>query len=172
MNFLPIQDFPDYEVHEDGRIYSLCSETFVTPQMNRSRVLNVVITRDGEKYCRSIAVLVATAFIEPPDHRCNTVIHLDGDRGNVHASNLAWRPRPFAIAYHKQFDHQPYRYRLNEPLIIHETMEEFPDSWELAKAYGLLESAVFHSAANIFAGDWSYTVYPQDFHILIKRHIK
>lgn len=170
-NFAVIQDFLDYEIHDDGRIYSYLTKKFLPHRINHQGVRNVNLRRNGVDYCRSVAVLVATAFVFPPDERCNTVIHLDGNRGNLHASNLSWRPRPFAIDYHKQFLRQPYPNRMNEPLIIHETMEEFPDSWELAKAYGLLERAVVLSAANIYHGDWKYTVYPTNHHILIKRHI-
>lgn len=52
---------------------------------------------------RSVAVLVADAFLPRPEPRFNTVIHLDGDLLNCRADNLMWRPRWFALRYHRQF---------------------------------------------------------------------
>src|SRR5690349_22885098 len=110
--FAAIDEFRDYEVHDDGRIYSHLSKRFLPIRVNHQGIRNINLHRGGVDYCRSVAVLVAKAFVDPPDRRSNTVIHLDGDRGNLQANNLAWRPRPFAIEYHKQFQNQPYQNRM------------------------------------------------------------
>lgn len=164
---VPIEDFPDYMINPSGQIWSIRKEAFLRSRLNNTGVLNVTMTVDGKQYCRSVAVLVAKAFLEsPPSKRMDTIIHFDGDRTNVHMDNLGWRPRPFAIDYHKQFTNQPYRNRINIPLRIEETGEVFPNSYDLAVAYGLLERAVVLTAMNIKGGDRYYTVYPTGFHIL------
>jgi hypothetical protein len=165
-HFTIIEEFPDYGVDEFGDIFSFKNEIHIRPATNQAGVKMVILWKDHKKYCRSVAVIVAKTFIDPGFKRANTIIHLDGNRSNVNVDNLAWRPRPFAITYHQQFKEQPYPNRINRHLMIHETGEVFPDSWTLAKTYGLLERAVVLSALNIKGGDWNYTVFPQKFHIL------
>jgi hypothetical protein len=57
----------------------------------------------------TIARLVGEAFVEPPNLGArfpepDTLLYSDGDRSHVDADNLHWRPRGYAIAYHKEFD--------------------------------------------------------------------
>lgn len=163
--FIPIEGFSDYAINDKGEVFSIRMERLITPQTNRTGVVNVVLRQEGKQYCRSVAVLVARHFLTPdPREDMNTLIHLDGDRSNVAANNLAWRPRSFAVRYHKQFVTPPLG-RLNRPLQIEETGEVFPNSFELAKAYGLLEGGVILTALNNQAGDRSWTTFPYSFHI-------
>lgn len=158
-----VQGFPDYFISDDGDVTNIETGRKLKHNYNWAGIAVVYLYKDEVKYCRSVAVLVAKHFVLNPLRRADTVIHLDGDRRNVRAENLAWRSRPFAIMYHHQFE-RPYPNRINAPLRIVETQEIFDSSFDLAKAYGLLESGVVLAAMN-GSGNHSHTTYPHAFHI-------
>lgn len=105
--WLPIDEFPGYQVSDYGRIYSELTGTMLRPSINSTGSLKVNLMQDGRTQTRSIRVLVATAFI--PNEQISddtTPINLDGDSWNNHKENLTWRPRWFAWKYMRQF-HEP-----------------------------------------------------------------
>jgi len=57
---------------------------------------------DGKRHTKSVAQLVALAFVEAPTGLCDQVVVLDGDHRNTAAYNLAWRPAWFAWKYSRQ----------------------------------------------------------------------
>ena len=63
----------------------------------------VGLFRDQEQYKRSVALLVAKAFLKQPSEFFDTPINLNGDRLDNQVINLMWRPRWFAIKYNRQF---------------------------------------------------------------------
>lgn len=95
--------------------------------------------RDGVQYHRSVPKLVARAFVERQYETFDTPINLNGDRMDCRQENLAWRPRWFAINYHKQFvvryDGGRFPNRLRNTL----TGEISENTWECSIRYGLLE---------------------------------
>jgi hypothetical protein len=77
----------------------------------------------------------------------DTPINLDGNRWNNHYTNLAWRPRWFAIKYNRQF-REPFVYPILLPIEDVKSGEVTVTSFKTAKRYGLLESDVVLSIAN------------------------
>jgi hypothetical protein len=57
---------------------------------------------------------------------------------------LTWRPRWFAVKYKKQFS-DGFGTFIQRPIRNVDTGEEFPDSFECAKWYGVLEWDLFES---------------------------
>lgn len=110
-------------------------------------VLQVGLTSFGEYHKRGVALLVARAFIPQPSELFDTPINLNGDRSDCRAENLMWRPRWFAIAYHKQFK-EPYEFRLDGAIYDTKTSEISNSSLEAAMRYGLLEQDIVLSIAN------------------------
>lgn len=99
-----LEEFPDYAINEEGEVVNMKTGCSRKPAINQQGILRVGLYKGRVLCTRSIAVLVANAFLEPPrSESFDTPIHLDGDRQNCRASNLMWRPRWFAIRYHKQF---------------------------------------------------------------------
>jgi hypothetical protein len=90
---------------------------------------------------------VAKAFLPPVAGPFDTPINLDGDRHNNQVDNLAWRPRWFAIKYNKQFRH-PYDNPITSPIVDLKTGIVSENSFEAAKAYGLLEQDLVLSIVN------------------------
>lgn len=100
----PITGFPRYKVSNLGRIKREAyteiivrsdrtaavrrhySEIIVKTSMKGSS-MEVNLTRDKQQYSRSVALLVAKAFL-PGDGNC--VLHKDLDNTNNKVSNLSW----------------------------------------------------------------------------------
>ncbi len=97
----PIEAFPGYSVSDHGRIRADKSGRILQLNLNQYGLVQVGLMREGVQYHRSVPLLVARAFLEPPFEPFDTPINLDGDRHNNHVDNLVWRPRWFAIRYNQ-----------------------------------------------------------------------
>lgn len=142
-----IPEFPDYLVSDRGLICNERTGRILAQQTNQYGVRYVGLVKDKEQFKRSVAKLVAEAFIPNHNPRFNTPMHLDANQDHNFVANLVWRPRPFVITYYRQF-HHPYKHRIEVPIEIIQTGERFESSWDAARAYGLLERAVVMSVLN------------------------
>lgn len=142
-----IRGFPGYSVSNTGLIRSDKSGRILSLSENQFGVLYVGMMKDGTQRHRSVALLVAKAYLPRPRDAFDTPINLDGDRFNNSVENLAWRPRWFAIKYNQQF-RQPYVYGIREPIEDIKTKEVSANSFECAQRYGLLEEDVVLSILN------------------------
>lgn len=144
----PIPDFPGYSVSDRGRVLNEDTQRIMAVLVNQQGVAYVGLTRDKVQYRRGLALLVANEFLDPPPASIfDTPIHLDGDKTNADVRNLAWRPRWFAVKYHKQFKHPPKGFRV--PIQDVETGTIFETSWEAAITYGLLDEEILSSIVNL-----------------------
>ena len=134
----PIQGFPGYSVSNLGRVRRDVTGRILRIKVNQYGVAYVGLMRDDQKQ-RSLALLVARAFLPDGSDIFDTPINLDGDRFNCAADNLMWRPRWFAVKYHQQFTHNRYSEPIEAPVRAIETGEVFSDSFEAACRYGVLE---------------------------------
>lgn len=142
--WLQIQDFPKYSVSSWGRVRNDDTGRLMAMVKNPAGVLAVYLMRDGKQYSRGVAKLVATHFLPHASGVNDTPLHRDGDRLNNRATNLLWRPRWYVGMYRRQFE----EYRppfVDREMIETETGTIFPDSWEAAKHFGLLEREVARS---------------------------
>lgn len=99
-----IPDFPDYAVSDMGNIANIKTGMPRRTSINQQGIVKISLYQGRELFTRSVAPLVAEAFVEGETTFFNTPIHLDGDRENCKAVNLMWRPRWFAVQYHRQFE--------------------------------------------------------------------
>lgn len=138
-----IADFPTYSISDEGYVRHNDLGHILKHQVNQQGIPHVglVSSHDGIQYKRGIALLVAKAFLPPPvPLHFDTPINLDGDRFNNHIDNLMWRPRWFAIKYHKQFKNTDRGFVV--PIIDTTTGERFDNSFEAAVKYGLLDKEI------------------------------
>ena len=143
----PVEDYPNYIVSNEGAIRSELTGREMHARPNQTGVMNVSLENEFGRTTRSLAVVVASAHCKrQPYPHFNTVIHLDGDRRNCHADNLDWRPRWFAIQFHKQFLRLPYVD--TQPFVEMHTGEVYRSPLHAAIAHGLLEAQVIGSFAN------------------------
>lgn len=147
MDWKPIEDFPGYSVCYDGKIRNDKFDRLMVTSTNQFGILQVGLMRDGRQYKRSVVLIVAREFLDPPTPPTfNTPIQLDGDRTNCHIQNLMWRPRWFAVKYHQQFENGKRGF--TEPVMEVNTEEWFPNSWEAATKYGLLDREIMIATLN------------------------
>lgn len=147
MEWRPIEEFPGYSVSHDGRVRNDKRDRVLAITKNQLGIFQVGLTRGKKQYKRGVALLVAQAYLDlPPSEAFNTPINLDGDRSNCAADNLMWRPRWFAISYHKQFFNGKLGF--NEPVMEIHTKEWFPTSWDAAIKYGLLDREIMIATLN------------------------
>jgi len=139
-----IEQFSEYSVSDTGLVRNDETGYWLTGFVNQSGVLYVGLTQDRKQRNRSVALLVAEAFLPPHKFSAfDTPIHLDGDKTNSHVRNLMWRPRWFAVKYQHQFhDGQRGPHSAVEEV---ETGEHFDSSWDAVMKYGLWNVEVIRS---------------------------
>jgi len=103
--WVELEEFPDYAVSELGEITNMRSGVTRKLSINGQGIVKISLYNENKQlFTRSVSRIVAEAFVPRPDaDHFDTPIHLDGDQRNCRADNLLWRPRWFAIKYHKQF---------------------------------------------------------------------
>jgi hypothetical protein len=140
-DWISVQGFPEYSVNSLGQVRRDSYDRLVTPHANQTESIYVSLTENNKQHQRSLARIVAIAFLEEPIQPFDTPINLDGNRWNCAADNLMWRPRWFAIQYHHQFK-EPYHRPIEAPLRAKGEQEVFSTSLAAACRYGLLERDV------------------------------
>lgn len=100
-----LEEFPNYAISENGDIANIKSGMPRKISINQQGVAKITLyDTEGRLITRGVAKMVAEAFVPKPDAETfDTPIHLDGEQLNCRADNLVWRPRWFAIKFHKQF---------------------------------------------------------------------
>lgn len=146
--WIPLEGFPKYEINREGRVRHGRTERVVTPSLTQFGTAYVSLVRDSRRQLkRSLALLVAKTFIPRHYEYYDTPIQLDGDRLNCRVVNLKWRPRWFALQYHKQFKAR-YYYPVTRPIMNLATRESFREGMGACVAYGLLERDLHLSIVN------------------------
>lgn len=139
--------FPGYSVSHWGRVRNDRTNYFLTISVNQLGIPYVGLKRDGISCQRAVAPMVARAFLPPPElPTFDTPINLDGDRLHNAVENLVWRPRWFAVKYHRQF-HLFYTGHIGVRQTIEDrdTEERFETSAHASIKFGLLDREVMFS---------------------------
>lgn len=143
----PIDGFPNYSITDSGRVFNNSSRREMTLSPTENGDLTVGLTRAGHQHRYSVKCLVARAFVEGESILFDTPIQLDGDKYNLNASNIQWRPRWFAWRYTHQFV-KTYNWYFYGPIVDIDTMIEYRDYIIVAKTFGLLCSNIMESIYN------------------------
>lgn len=144
--WLEIFEFPGYSVSSWGRVRNNYTGRVLTLLRNQHGVAHVGMNRGGIQYKRGVAKLVAQRFLRHTTlEDFDTPIHLDGDRTNNEASNLAWRPKWFADSYTRQWNDRSAR--INRPIMDMDTGQRYADSKDAAMTHGLLERDIVESVS-------------------------
>lgn len=153
-----IEEFPQYVVSPDAQIMNKDRRAPKSTRANNRGDLIVDLSRDDRAYTRKVSLIVAEAYLPVPQNETfNSVIHLDGDKLNCQANNLAWRPRWFVILYNRMFTERPH----NVSVRIEETGEIFGTLREACVKYGWVEANAY---IQMYNGD---ATFPHAFHLKI-----
>ena len=87
--FKPFKDNPNYLIYDDGKIYSLYSNRFLTPELDKDGYLRVGLSINKKNKMFRVHRLVALTFIPNPNNY-QTVNHKDENKLNNKVSNLEW----------------------------------------------------------------------------------
>ena len=85
--WLPTREFSNYEVSDEGNVRNKKTGQILKPYINNQGHKQISLYENGVKHIRKISRLVAELFCEDWREGLD-VIHRDGDRGNIHSSNL------------------------------------------------------------------------------------
>ncbi len=145
-----IPEFPYYQISNLGRVYNDRFDCFMATSLNNFGHVKISLVSEGlesakERFTRSIAQLVAEAFVEPHSPLCDQVTVLDGNFANVVASNLVWRPRWFSWKYTHQLKTQQPRHFYNLAVHNQNTGEVYPSIIETGIKEGLLFKDIWES---------------------------
>ena len=104
MDTSSIEGFSDYYITSEGEVVNEKTNRIMTLSPTLAGEPTVGLMHNGVQHRRSVKVLVARAFVEGETEIFDTPIQLDGNRNNLHAENIVWRPRWFAWQYSAQFN--------------------------------------------------------------------
>lgn len=149
-----IPEFPNYEVSNYGLIFNLKTKETMSVSATNHGHLKVSLVNETGRHTRSVALLVASAFVAVPNPLCDQVILLDGDLRNVAADNLAWRPNWFSWRYTRQLREQGPRYYYTLPVLNVRTNVLYDSIYHAGIEDGLLFDDIWRST---YTGD---SVYP------------
>lgn len=94
--------FPLYSVSDFGEVMNNNTWIAKTRVKNQHGYSFVSLYQGSRRLSRQVSVLVAETFIRDMyPLEWDTLIHRDGDLDNCKASNLAYRPRSYAIRYNR-----------------------------------------------------------------------
>ena len=143
-NWASIPSFPGYSVSDTGLVRNDETERVLVRLVNPHGNVYVGLVHDGQQFNRSVARLVAEAFLPRHHyHAFDTPINLDGDRTHLGVTNLMWRPRWFAVKYHQQFKKV---WSENRAIVDVDSGARYRNSMYAAKTHGLLALNVFEWA--------------------------
>lgn len=138
-----VQNAPGYYISSLGRVERAGHYLRIGHVTDGS--LSVVLTIDKASRPYLVRRLVAEAFCAKLAPTHDTVVHLDGQKDNCDAENLAWRPRWFAWKYSRQFK-DPVRSHWMYPIRVMQTGEEFGSLIEAGMHFGMLWADIHLSA--------------------------
>lgn len=104
--FRKLQNYSNYRIYPDGRIYSEFINRFVSPTFDSGKYLQVTLVNDkGERKTIKVHRLVASAFLPNLDEK-REINHKDFDKTNNSVENLEWCDRTYNVRYN--FNHRDY----------------------------------------------------------------
>lgn len=87
-----IEEFEDYQISDDGRVWSKKSNKWLKPNMDSGGYFFVCLCKYGVVYHKLIHRLVAETFIPNPDNK-NEIDHINTLKNDNRISNLRWATR-------------------------------------------------------------------------------
>ena len=158
--WVEINGFPRYAVSNRGRVKDLLNHRELAQTIVQQGIPTVGLVDAGLVHRRSVPLLVALHWLpnEDPEH-FDTPIQLDGNRLHCDVTNLMWRPRWFAVFYHREktFLEEQRNIRFTETTDNH----IFLSVRHASMYYGVLEKDIFASL------DYGDAVYPGGLHFKI-----
>lgn len=125
-------DFPGYEISDQGRVRNSKTGRILKISDNGSNSMIVNLQRYGRAHVQQVRWLVAQIFLGTPDNLDSIPQHKNGDYTDCRAENLEWMSRSDVHwrLYQKSQGMDPD----NRPIEILNTGQIFPNIFECARA--------------------------------------
>lgn len=140
-----IDDFPGYAVSNDGRIFNSRTEQEMALSRTTHGHVKVALVNGYVRRTVSVAVLVASAFVEPPSEGCDQVVLLNGLQDDLRASNMVWRPKWFNWKYVRQLKNPLPRHFCNLAVANEVTQVRYNSIYDAGTSEGLLFDDIWRS---------------------------
>ena len=89
---MEIQNFPNYLIYEDGRVFSNRTNKFIKENIDRYGYRRVQLYNDGKQQTVKIHRLIAIHFIPNPENK-REVDHINRNKLDNRICNLRWSTR-------------------------------------------------------------------------------
>lgn len=112
---VPVKDYDNYLIYEDGRCWSNFNKRFLKEQKNTYN--HYSLSKKGIVKTIFIHKLVAEHFLSPKPTENHEIDHIDQNKKNNHISNLRWATRGeqnINKEYKSQLGHKGIRIRNNK----------------------------------------------------------
>lgn len=141
-----IPGFSNYLISSLGQIFNRRTGNVMVPSQNNHGHTKIsLVTDKGTRHTKSVALLVAEAFVEKPNLFCDQVVILNGDLTHVASYNLVWRPRWFAWKYSTQLKSYPPQHYSSARVKNINSGVNYPDILTAAQTEGLLYDDIWRS---------------------------
>lgn len=140
-----IEGFPRYMISTEGRIFNKATNRYLRSSANNYGHPKISLLTDTGRHTRSVAFIVAKAFLRQPNIMCDRIIYLNGDLTDFRAENLAWRPRWFGWKYSRQLKLEQPAYYRNLSVVNMSTNIRYENIIEAGMSEGLLYEQIWHS---------------------------
>ena len=84
-----IEEFEDYQISDDGRVWSKKSNKWLKSYMDRGGYFFVCLYKDGVNHNKRVHRLIAEAFIPNPDNK-PCIDHINTVKTDNRVENLRW----------------------------------------------------------------------------------
>lgn len=149
-----IENYSNYAVTEDGKIWSYKTKRFIKLTLNRGGYYWFNLSRPGEKpKATRVHRLVAFAYLGNPPEDRQDVNHIDGNKQNNHYTNLEWSNKSLnGFHAHRtglnvpvpQLGEKHGMSKLtNEDILNIRKLKESKDNREIAKMYNITTTQVW-----------------------------
>ena len=137
--------FPNYNIYNDGRIWSKVSNRFLSTNVHDNGYIYVDLCKDGKKYSKRLHILVAQHFISNTDN-LPEVNHKDGNKLNPHYTNLEWTTRSNNVIHALNTGLQKCR-KITEQLLNGKVIATYKSCAEASRMTGIGESTINNACA-------------------------
>lgn len=129
-----------YAITPYGEVWSYKRKRFLKPSTNTGGYFQVLLYKDGKRYCRFVHRLTAEAYLDNPEN-LPQVNHKDEVKTHNWISNLEWANAKYNNNFGTRND-RIAKAMINNPKRSHrircvETGEEFPSISECARNLGI-----------------------------------